>query len=317
MEDQDSSPPPNRRSRRICAMTAETAPPLPNKRRRITPAIKAARAKDEEERRKIAQEKKQREKEAEGERKKMALEEMRKARATEPESSDLSCAFPLMRLPAELRVHIYRMALCPDESILLHLPHKPKDESEDELAASRKRVRFRASQAHLITRPAYNINVALLRTSQLIYKEARQVLYSENKFILSIESGTYTLSTLHQRNRSLIKHVSLAIPSHHDILDCFADVVRLGLRYCWGLKLLTITLPTSFRGDDAGITPGTTNVYANAFHILRWLPKGCQIRIEGNVSDSIRKVVADEGRLLYVLDEKEYLKRQHQMPERH
>ncbi|KAH7136001.1 hypothetical protein B0J11DRAFT_176498 [Dendryphion nanum] len=227
-------------------------------------------------------------------------------------------AFPFMDLPAELRVHVYRMALFRDEPLLLHLPQKPTEESDDEVSQrARTRARFKSSDTPALSRPSYDINVALLRTSQLVYKEARQVLYGDNKFILNIESGTYTLSTLHQRNRSLIKSVALTIPSHHDILDCFADVVRLGLRYCWGLKRLTITLPSSFRGDDTTIAPGATNVYANAFHILRWLPKGCQIAIEGNVSDSIRKVVADEGRLLYVLDEKDYLKRQHQMPERH
>ncbi len=60
-----------------------------------------------------------------------------------------------------------------------------------------------------------------------------------------------------------------------------------------------------------------TNVHANAFHILRWLPKGCKVLLEGNVSDVVRDVVREEGRLQSVLDEVGYAKRQHQMPERH
>jgi epsin len=58
-------------------------------------------------------------------------------------------------------------------------------------------------------------------------------------------------------------------------------------------------------------------VYANAFHILRWLPRGCNVGLEGNVSETVKRVVAEEGRLQNVLDEASYLKRQHQMPERH
>jgi epsin len=141
----------------------------------------------------------------------------------------------------------------------------------------------------------------VLRLNKQIYKEARQLLYSENVFTLSLASGIHTLSTLHQRSRSLIKHVVLTIPSHHDILDGFADLVRLGLRYCWGLKSFKIILQASL--PDDGRVSGATSVYANAFHILRWLPRGCSVMLEGCVSETVRNVVVEEGRLMNVLDE--------------
>ncbi|KAF1969576.1 hypothetical protein BU23DRAFT_571491 [Bimuria novae-zelandiae CBS 107.79] len=203
--------------------------------------------------------------------------------------------FPFTRLPAELRLNIYRWALCSDEPLLLNLP--AKDEDGEYL----KRTS---------THPMNNakVNVALLRTCSLVYKEARKVLYSENDFALSTTSGVATLAQLHQRSRSLIKSVSLAIPTHHDILDNFADLVRLGLRYCWGLKTFTIRLDVMLPDFEAGNT-----IYANAFRILRWLPKGCKVILEGNVNDSVKRVVGEEGRLLVELDEISYLRRQHQM----
>ncbi|KAF2178393.1 hypothetical protein K469DRAFT_718486 [Zopfia rhizophila CBS 207.26] len=248
------------------------------------------------------------------------------AAASTAQAPVFSKPFPFSKLPAELRVHIYRMALQRDTPLLLHLPRPSSTEfSDDESpAASRNeeiRVGSRVYDYHDWKKGGVEgisndaISPALLRTCSLIYKEARQVLYADNVFVLQLDSGIHTLSNLHQRSRSLIKHVSLTIPSHHDILDGFADLVRLGLRYCWGLKTLTIILPNYFPDDR--FMAGTTSVYANAFHILRWLPKRCVVSLEGSVNEQIRRVVEDEGRLQNILDERSYLRRQHQMPERH
>ncbi|KAE8836599.1 hypothetical protein PTNB73_04556 [Pyrenophora teres f. teres] len=246
--------------------------------------------------------------------------------------------FPFMRLPAELRVHIYHMALVREEPLSLHAdraPEKPDDNvcapPGEELYYGNQMWQQRiavSSRPHAPIQCARSKNSGyeryplsdpivpeILRLDKQVYKEARQVLYSDNVFTLNLASGIHTLSTLHQRSRSLIKHVVLTIPSHHDILDGFADLVRLGLRYCWGLKTFKIILQASLP-DDGRVT-GATSVYANAFHILRWLPRGCNVGLEGNVSDTVKKVVAEEGRLQAVLDEASYLKRQHQMPERH
>ncbi|KAG9189165.1 hypothetical protein G6011_06033 [Alternaria panax] len=237
--------------------------------------------------------------------------------------------FPFMKLPAELRIHIYHMALVREAPLLLHADRLPADSSTPEDPTAYTPRALRPSPAYApgtsFHRPRASgpervpledpIVPEILRLNKTIYREARQVLYSDNVFTLSLTSGIYTLSTLHQRSRSLIKHVVLTIPSHHDILDGFADLVRLGLRYCWGLKTFKIILQASL--PDDGRVSGATSVYANAFHILRWLPRGCNVGLEGNVSEAVKRVVQEEGRLQSVLDEASYLKRQHQMPERH
>ncbi|KZF24900.1 hypothetical protein L228DRAFT_236059 [Xylona heveae TC161] len=90
------------------------------------------------------------------------------------------------------------------------------------------------------------IDPTILMTCKLVCREARPILYSENVFELEIETAVVTLVGLHQRTRSLIRHVRLVISSHHDILEQFTDVVRLGLRYCWGLRTFVIVLPQLF-----------------------------------------------------------------------
>lgn len=242
---------------------------------------------------------------------------------------ELTGIFPFMQLPAELRIHIYHMALHRDSPLYLHAARAPDKEVEEGATpdadaqalacavdgSTRARRQRAPSPAPDMTPPLDAVAPTILRLNQQIYKEARSVLYSANTFTLSLVSGIHTLSTLHQRSRSLIKHVILTIPSHHDILDGFADLVRLGLRYCWGLKTFKIILQASL--PDDGRMTHATSVYANAFHILRWLPRGCKVVLEGNVSEVVRDVVREEGRLQNVLDDMGYAKRQHQMPERH
>jgi epsin len=247
--------------------------------------------------------------------------------------------FPFMKLPAELRIHIYHMALVREEPLLLHAERAPEPLAADELLAAPSTSRYwpamsdygtnratafhgnhrgitpftpiRSTRSHTSSPERVPLKdpivPEILRLNKQIYREARQVLYSDNVFTLGLSSGIHTLSTLHQRSRSLIKHVVLTIPSHHDILDGFADLVRLGLRYCWGLKTFKIILQASLP-DDGRVT-GATSVYANAFHILRWLPRGCKVGLDGNVSDTVKKVVTEEGRLQMVLDEVSHTRR--------
>jgi hypothetical protein len=107
--------------------------------------------------------------------------------------------------------------------------------------------------------------------------------------------------SLKQPSRSLIKHISLTVPSFHDILEGFADLVRLGLRYCWGLQTFTIALPTFVPEDRYTISTGT-NVYANAFHILRWLPQETKVILDGGATDEIRKIVEENTKMAENLD---------------
>jgi hypothetical protein len=231
---------------------------------------------------------------------------------SEPPPLQTKDIFPFMKLPAELRLHVYHMALVRPSPIPLHVERVPTHSDDDYTHSDPTTAPFpprrvaprpvpTADDADLPSRLSDPVVPILLRLNHQIHKEAKQLLYSENVFELTLTSGEHTLRCLGQKTRSLIRHVVLTIPSHHDILDGFADLVRLGLRYCWGLKSFKIILQASL--PDDGRVSGATSVYANAFHILRWLPRGCSVALEGCVSETVRKVVAEEGRLMNVLDE--------------
>ncbi|KAK6430663.1 hypothetical protein LTR95_013180 [Oleoguttula sp. CCFEE 5521] len=152
--------------------------------------------------------------------------------------------------------------------------------------------------------------VTILRTNKLVYKEARNILYGDNVFTLDLNTAQYTLSALHQRSRGQIKRIHVTIPTHNDILERFAEVVRLSFRYCWRLRQLCINMPFVIPGADGSGTNGNTTVYANAFDILRWLPKQCEIVLEGNVCEEVRGVVDKNANLAKDLDEVAYARRQ-------
>lgn len=139
--------------------------------------------------------------------------------------------------------------------------------------------------------------VNILRTSKTVYKEARDVLYSENNFSLDIFTAVASLAALHQRSRRRIKHVELEIPTYTEILESFSETVRLSLRYCSGLRKLVIHTPFSLPGGDGAAGSGNTTVYANGFDILRWLPQGCHVVIEGTKNKEIDAVVGRHMRL--------------------
>ncbi|KAK8195159.1 hypothetical protein IWZ00DRAFT_502308 [Phyllosticta capitalensis] len=261
--------------------------------------------------------------------------------ALEVDSSSTECAdlprsqrlqqrdyFPFMELPSELRLEIYRMALSRPKPVLLHMPRpipqeEPASEKEDhavslEAAWSReetgqRRLVRRQWEHEWWKKPLNGVKdvsadpliPALLRVSKLIHREAKPVLYSENEFVLWLPTALCTLMQLHQRSRSLIKHIRLRLPTYHDILDGFSELVRLGLRYCWGLKTLTISLP-DFPYDRNAYGPNTPNVYVNAFHILRWLPKHTVVRLDANSHEDIRRVVEENCRLAGMMSEVSY-----------
>lgn len=145
--------------------------------------------------------------------------------------------------------------------------------------------------------------VNLLRASKLIYKESRAILYGENTFLLDLDTAQPTLAALHQRSRGQIKYLRVTIPTHNEILERFAEVVRLSLRYCWRLQRFVIHTPFVLPGAEGSSTSGNTTVYANAFDILRWLPRKCEVILEGNVCEEIRKVVERNLDLAKNLDE--------------
>jgi hypothetical protein len=231
--------------------------------------------------------------------------------------------FPFMSLPTEIRLQIYRLALARDTPVLLHVA-KPKvvkkeetPEEEDLMHITRgsvQRARGMRVFSQIDSRNYYDTDVdrrgpshedplttTILLISKQVHSEARPVLYSENTFVLQLDSAVYTLTKLRQQSRSLIKHVSLTVPSHHHVLEGFADLVRLGLRYCWGLQTFTISLPT-FLPRDREVGSNGTNVYANAFHILRWLPQSTKVVLDGGATHDIRQVVEENRRMANDLD---------------
>lgn len=230
----------------------------------------------------------------------------------EAEPLEKNDIFPFMDLPSELRLAIYQMALKRDTPLILH---RPRPTTAEIMLNSRNVGRYISPTTDQLTRlqleeefnsmdyqgPQENIIPEWLGISRTIYKEAQNVLYEENTFIIRLDTGYSTLMSFRQCTRSLIKHAIVTVPSHHDVLDRFSNLVRTALRYCTHLKTLHVTLPRSFPVDQFSLA--STNIYANAFHILRWLPQGCKVEVEGGVNETIMGVIENESRLLETLNE--------------
>lgn len=289
-----------------------------------------------------------------------------KERLIEDKMSDI---FPIMQLPTEIRLEIYRACLTRPKKILLAKVEKPPqarstivETSEEETSSAdaqradgspasrgvpRRHMRTRSSQHNrsssstlsnrsssgsstssgssistlasaasipMLT-PVTSLTpeesepqsskqaactvppsddaliVTILRASKEIYKEARDVLYSENIFEIDLDNAIHSLAALHQRSRRHIKHIELSIPTYTDILESFSEVVRLSLRYCTGLKTLVIRTPFTLPGTDGAGSVGNAAVYANGFDILRWLPQCCEVVLEGCHNPEIDAVV--------------------------
>ncbi|KAF2103687.1 hypothetical protein NA57DRAFT_30866 [Rhizodiscina lignyota] len=223
--------------------------------------------------------------------------------------------FPFLQLSAEIRLIIYRQALVSDGPLLFSVSkpeEAPKDFDEDfDSGEFDSGVLLRDSKQS--QQKGADLVPALLRVNKQIYREASRILYSENVILLDLNTAIYSVNSLQQKTRSLFRHIRINITSHHDILDGFSDLVRVGLRYCKGLRTLTVDLPGGWATLDPGSDGDNTtagkprysrnNVYANAFHILRWLPKSTQVILEGSPSPEIRKVVAHREKAAKELDE--------------
>lgn len=139
--------------------------------------------------------------------------------------------------------------------------------------------------------------VNLLVTCKLLYREARPILYGENRFDIRLDTARHTLAALHQRSRGIIHSLRITLPPGNEALERFAELVRLNLRYCWRLRTFTINMTTSYEYASH------INIYANAFDNLRWLPKGSMIVLEGKVDPEIEKVIQLKATLAKSLDE--------------
>ena len=251
----------------------------------------------------------------------------------EGEMKDTQGIFPLMELPAELRLDILRACLRRPGKVLLSKPPPPPNPPFEDSAWGglhsirpgnhvsgtppttrrnrRNTIAFRRTlhptratplppagveEASPPRRAAAEdpLIVNILRTSKLVYKEGRDILYGENTFTLDTYTAVASLSALHQRSRRHIKHVEMEIPLYTEILESFSETVRLGLRYCTGLKRFVISMPFRIPANEiAALRPSQKNVslYANAFDILRWLPQQCDVVLCGAPIPEIEIVV--------------------------
>ena len=285
----------------------------------------------------------------------------------EEEEEEKKKSFPLMELPAEIRLEIYRACLVRPGKIMLSKKekktpakeHSDSDEDEDEESDSdeegpatatfkntrRNRAALRrgatpmtlaayvaslpATIASTVTTtlpfnysgptapnnnndttpqptqsriPSEPLITNILLLSKQTYKEARDVLYSENIFDLDTNTAVTSLAALHQRSRRHIKHIELEIPTYTEILERFSEIVRLSLRYCTGLKKLVIHTPFTLPGSDGSIAASNTTVYANGFDILRWLPQPCEVVLMGCKNAEIEAVVERHAELARTQD---------------
>ncbi|KAI9716692.1 MAG: hypothetical protein M1812_005230 [Candelaria pacifica] len=215
----------------------------------------------------------------------------RYALRSNPKEEEQVQPFRFLSLPPELRLRIYRLLLKRNEPISISHINHGNSTGTDVVVETRGNTTTARRPTPLPPPSTDPLDTSILGVSKLLHHEGRPVLYSENTFTVHTGSAIRSLNALHQRSRSLIQHVSLSIPSYYDILDEFPDIVRLGLRYCWGLKTLVITLPFTMPDDDLQSTCSRRSVFANAFHIIRWLPKQTKVRLDGIVPKDIAAVV--------------------------
>ncbi len=82
------------------------------------------------------------------------------------------------------------------------------------------------------------------------------------------------------------------VPTYTEILEGFSEIVRLSLRYCSGLRKFVIYTPFTLPKADPASSSNNSQVYANGFDILRWLPQQCEVILVGNTSPDIDAVVS-------------------------
>ncbi|TKA66456.1 hypothetical protein B0A49_09358 [Cryomyces minteri] len=121
------------------------------------------------------------------------------------------------------------------------------------------------------------------------------------------------LLTLHQRERRLIQRVVLTVEYEYNLERWGSNLMRLGLRYCRGLKTITIKLSFTF-GDRSYSQPTDYNRSYNwesFFGHLKWLPKVCVPVVMGNVNEKIKETMELNALLAAALDERSYAERQY------
>ena len=224
--------------------------------------------------------------------------------------------FPFLDLPTELRVNVYQHALLRDDPVYLarELPAiiaktEPSHRQLQADAPRRRRIYVTLGPSNTnerhdansernkrVPRPTPDpLCPKILLLCKQIHHEALPVMYRDNVFNLDLEFSLLPLTTLKQRTRSLIKHVIINVHEHNEVLNGgFSDIFTNGLRYCFGLQKLEIVTKVPMPRDRS---------YDLNFHILRWLPKACKVKVKGErVSEGVKKMVDEQNILAEKLD---------------
>ncbi|KAK5017731.1 hypothetical protein LTR16_002258 [Cryomyces antarcticus] len=215
--------------------------------------------------------------------------------------------FPFMDLPLELRLRIYNLALVRSQPILLH--KTPRDHRQYYSLADPKRPR----EKHATPCADDPLLPGILRLNKQIRAEASPLLYAQNTFDVHMDIALGWLSTLHQRERRLIQRVVLIVEDEYNLEQWGDNLMRLGLRYCRGLKTITIKLSFTFGHSSYSQPTEPKNSYnwESFFGHLKWLPKACVPVVVGNVNEKIRKTMEVNALLAAALDERSYAERQY------
>ncbi|MCJ1301750.1 hypothetical protein MMC08_004551 [Hypocenomyce scalaris] len=126
--------------------------------------------------------------------------------------------FHFLRLPAEIRNKIYRLALVQPQPIELWPTNEvafaedfdiiPEEDATPEHSAELVKAAFNHVRSNSV--------VAILRVSKMIYKEATPIFYGENEFRFSMDLGWmamfHFLFTIGERNRRMVSRLAVFAP---------------------------------------------------------------------------------------------------------
>jgi hypothetical protein len=170
---------------------------------------------------------------------------------------------PFFKLPAELRLMVYR-------AVLVH--EKP-----------------------LCLRPYYltPIDTSLLCANKAIHREAKHVFYQENVFTMTDLDGEETTGKL-QHARPLVREVVIHLKMYRIDTDEFSLFTK-ALRHFRNLKIFKVVHHSSrsYSSQDIEDTRGQKSVIRGpcGTDALQYLPPGCEVVLEGDWTENARTMV--------------------------
>jgi hypothetical protein len=144
--------------------------------------------------------------------------------------------FPLLKLPAELRICVYEFALTRSDPILLG-PARKNYLIDPDTSAPPHDTRNDTSSSSSNSNP---LNTALLRVNHQIYYEARTVLYGRNIFQINAENGMETIKSLLPHKRLVLQILVTSQCLSSRIIPEFLFLAKWHIRYFRNLHRLVL-----------------------------------------------------------------------------